>query len=451
MARYSVQYTNAGVPQTGLSPTVTWRYEDGSGSPGAAPTVNELDAVNAPGWYYFDASPTKKIVVTVDGTATVPNAERYVGMVISQDDYATTEARLAVLDTAIADHVWDEARAGHVGAGTFGAGVLVDGVNAGAIVAASFGAAAIDGAALAATASAEIADAVWDEARAGHVGAGTFGEGVLVESVNAGGIVAASFAAGAIDAAAIATDAIDSDAIATDALAALELDASAVAEIADGVWDELLQAHVSGGSAGEAMDRMFRSMIRTEGSSEHIADANDVAGEKFYAPNVPVLGRSGSFAMRRALFTRTTTGIQEVCRVIEINESPPGDRYFRVAEPLATKITGGVAIGDKLVVMNVDDPSADEIMGEPMAAHDTDGTFGDNIRRVLALRQSNMRTVWDTWTAAGQPTHGFVYVYDSKADLVADTAPWALSTGKYEITQSYTGINPTTYISTKEA
>lgn len=36
--------------------------------------------------------------------------------------------------------------------------------------------------------AATIADAVWDEARAGHVGAGSFGEGVLVEDVNATGL-----------------------------------------------------------------------------------------------------------------------------------------------------------------------------------------------------------------------------------------------------------------------
>lgn len=84
--------------------------------------------------------------------------------------------------------------------------------------------------------AAAVADAVWDEARAGHVTAGSFGEGVAsvqgdvtgnvagsvgsvtgavgsvtgaVGSVGAGGITAASFGAGAIDAAAVATDAAE--------------------------------------------------------------------------------------------------------------------------------------------------------------------------------------------------------------------------------------------------
>lgn len=64
-----------------------------------------------------------------------------------------------------------------------------------------------------------------------------------VGSVGTGGISSASFAAGAITATAIANDAIGS----------AELAATAVAEIADAVWDELLSGHVISGSTGEAL------------------------------------------------------------------------------------------------------------------------------------------------------------------------------------------------------
>lgn len=57
------------------------------------------------------------------------------------------------------------------------------------------------------------------------------------------GVVVASIANNAITAAAIATGAIDADALAADA----------VAEIADGVWDEALAGHAGAGSAGEAL------------------------------------------------------------------------------------------------------------------------------------------------------------------------------------------------------
>lgn len=58
-----------------------------------------------------------------------------------------------------------------------------------------------------------------------------------------GGAEVGSFQAGAITAAAIATGAIDADALATDA----------VAELADGVWDELTAGHAITGSTGKAL------------------------------------------------------------------------------------------------------------------------------------------------------------------------------------------------------
>ena len=71
---------------------------------------------------------------------------------------------------AIADAVWDEARAGHVGAGSFGEEVQAHALSS-------------ELPSEPPTAAAN-ADAVWDEARADHVGAGSFGEGVLVQTNN---------------------------------------------------------------------------------------------------------------------------------------------------------------------------------------------------------------------------------------------------------------------------
>lgn len=66
---------------------------------------------------------------------------------------------------------------------------------------------------------------------------------ITATSINTGAITAAKFAAGAIDAAAIATGAIDADALAADA----------VAEIADGVWDEDATGHQTQGTFGQAI------------------------------------------------------------------------------------------------------------------------------------------------------------------------------------------------------
>jgi len=87
--------------------------------------------------------------------------------------------------------------------------------------------------------AAAVADAVWDEARAGHVGAGSFGEGVVVNSLAAGSVTAAAVATGAIDADAIADNAIDAGAIATGAITSAKFAAGAInaAAIADDAID----------------------------------------------------------------------------------------------------------------------------------------------------------------------------------------------------------------------
>lgn len=81
-----------------------------------------------------------------------------------------------------------------------------------------------------------IPDAVWDEAISGHLTAGTTGAALsdILTDTGTAGVVVASLAANSVTASALATD--------------------AVAEIADGVWDEALSGHLSAGSTGEALN-----------------------------------------------------------------------------------------------------------------------------------------------------------------------------------------------------
>jgi hypothetical protein len=67
---------------------------------------------------------------------------------------------------------------------------------------------------------------------------------VTVGTINANVITATSIATGAITAAKFAAGAIDAAALATDA----------VAEIADGVWDEVISGHLTAGSTGNALN-----------------------------------------------------------------------------------------------------------------------------------------------------------------------------------------------------
>ena len=165
--------------------------------------------------------------------------------------------------------------AGSITSSTFGSGAITNSVLAsgaisnstfasnaigtstiasGAITSSSFGADAITASALASDAVNEIADAVWDETLSTHTTAGTFGGRILratnsnvevqvtgsnhvaadIHELQPGVITSADFTAGAIDANALA--------------------ASAVGEIADGVWDEVLSGHLTAGTTGEALD-----------------------------------------------------------------------------------------------------------------------------------------------------------------------------------------------------
>ena len=78
--------------------------------------------------------------------------------------------------------------------------------------------------------------------------------------VGTGAIVSGSFAAGAIDASAIAADAIGASEIAANAIGASELATDAVAEIADGVWDEVITSgHSTDNTAGLTMARLYHA------------------------------------------------------------------------------------------------------------------------------------------------------------------------------------------------
>ena len=108
MATYTIFATDGGIAATGLTPTVTHiRGADGTAAGISAPTVEEIDSVNAPGHYRFAAVPTKRTVLTVDLGAGLANAERYVPLTIDPSDFSASETRLARLDTDIAAQVWN--------------------------------------------------------------------------------------------------------------------------------------------------------------------------------------------------------------------------------------------------------------------------------------------------------------------------------------------------------
>lgn len=77
---YTVYFSNAGVPTTGLS--LTWEYlkqvSDGSDD-GSPPSFTEVGG----GWYKFTYSTATDLVGVIDGSETLTNTDRYVPVYLS--------------------------------------------------------------------------------------------------------------------------------------------------------------------------------------------------------------------------------------------------------------------------------------------------------------------------------------------------------------------------------
>lgn len=207
--------------------------------------------------------------------------------------------------TEIAGGIWDEARASHTVAGSFGRAlqILRDGTaqaGAGGSITLDAGASATDnfynGSLIVLEAGTGVGQARFINGYTGASKVATVQGNWLtapdnttvfgiypfstipaiaqvtgsVGSVAAGGITAAAFAAGAIDANAIATDAIGS----------AELAATAVTEIAAGVWDEARASHVAAGSFGQGVASVQGNVTGSVGSvaSGGITTASFAAG-----------------------------------------------------------------------------------------------------------------------------------------------------------------------------
>ena len=99
MATYKVFFTNAGVPATGLSPTIPVLKRVDTQDDITPPLVYEIGG----GWYTFEHEPAQAQVGYVDGTATLADADRYIPIDLNLED-VYLDAPVAVLDT-VADAI----------------------------------------------------------------------------------------------------------------------------------------------------------------------------------------------------------------------------------------------------------------------------------------------------------------------------------------------------------
>lgn len=145
------QRSSSGAPLTAATITTTSLYDDGGAGPVIGNAV-ELDAVNQPGFYYFDVdvAASKRLTVVTDAGAGVSGGNRYNSFVL--DDIDPTAS-------LIAKQVWDDLTAARNTAGSFGLAL-------GTTIQTSI--AAIPDAT-------DISDAVWDAPQINHQDSGTFG------------------------------------------------------------------------------------------------------------------------------------------------------------------------------------------------------------------------------------------------------------------------------------
>jgi len=273
----------------------------------------------------------------------------------------------------------------------------------------------------------------WADNRADYTGVGTFGEGVLVHHCN--------------------TDSIDAGSIATDAFGSLELAADAAAEIATAVWEANIGGFSVAGQAGKDVHDLILSQVMQTGATPDGRFTSTITNGvgKVYAANVPTPATADANALvGLTCALRTATG-GAFYKVASVQNDGSGD-FLQLVTVDTGSTTIAISTNDfAFVQMAQPTASAAAMWDEAMSAHTTGGTFGDGIRRILGLRQSNMRVVYTAWNAANVPTAGTVYIYDSKADADADVAGTGVgSTGSYAWSASFSGtLQPTMYSSTK--
>ena len=190
------------------------------------------------------------------------------------------------------------------------------------------------------------------------------------------------------------------------------------------------------------MGAMMRGQTDGSGSATtHFeADAIGTTTKFYHLHNLPAAGSTATWEQAEGTFIRRTTGTRHPIVVTAVAND--GDEHFVLALSAdgTSPLPFATAVGDQLVLSNLPPGlTAEELMEHPMSTYASVGTFGNMTRRILGLRQENMRTVYTAWNTAGQPTDGYVLLYDSKADKNADAAPWALATGRYDFDAAYDG------------
>lgn len=345
-------------------------------------------------------------VASVQGSVTGPVASvaGAVGSVtagVSLADNAITAAKIATDAIGadelaagglaeIADATWDELITGHTTNDSF-ANVLDDLTedDAGAY---RFNANALEMGPSGGSSAAAIADAVWDELRADHTTASTFGQGSASVQGNVTGSVGSvtgavgsvtgavasvtngvTLADGAVTVAKIADNAITSAKIATDAIGSAQLAATATAEEADAIWDEVRSGHTTAGTFGQGSASVQGNVT---GSVASVTAGVTLADDAITAAKIAVdaigsseLAASGAAELADATWDEVRTGHTTADSYGKVlNDVTELDStIYRFTTNALEMGPGGGATAPAI---------ADAVWDEVRSGHVTSGTFG---------------------------------------------------------------------------
>lgn len=263
-----------------------------------------------------------------------------------------------------ADQVWEEALADH--SGTVGST-----------------AEALDNAGSVPLSPAVIADAVWDEALSGHLVGGSAGEALDRVDVD----VSTRTAPG--DQMDLVAGALDSN----------SLDATAVNEIADGVWDEALSGHTGAGTTGQAQNRLDAN-ISTRAAP---GDGMDLVTG---ALDADAVATSGAQEIADAVWDEPLAG--------HVAVGSAGEAQNHLDEDISSRAEPGDAmtltVGERGSV-------ADSIWDEPLAGHLGAGSTGKALQDAGATADPSAiaDAVWDE-AAAGHVAAGSMGLLQNRLD-----------------------------------
>ena len=199
---------------------------------------------------------------------------------------------------------------------------------------------------------------------------------------------------------------------------------------------------------GESADADFR----------YVATAPSVApAGRFYGGVAPSVTTAFAFEGRNAVLRDLANNRSYTVKITAVAND--GADYFQLETLDGSAFPVAITTSDELyVAASLVDPavafSAGAVWDELQTAHTVAGSFGDGFRRMLALRQENMRVVYTAWNAARVPTAGTIYLYPDKAALDADpTGTGAGAFGTYEFAATFdsTTLEPQDYASGKLA